>query len=340
MSLKQRILAFTKTGLFIIEHYGARRESENILHQGLDKVIDEACLQNPWFTQTFVKESLLSLASMLSEKELQKLCEQKETNEQKTVALICAGNIPCVAFHDVLCTLLSGHTALIKLSSDDALLLPFFLKLLVHYEPSLEQNIRFTDRKMNGFDAVIATGSNNSAQYFEQYFGKYPHIIRKNRSSVAILDGSESKEDLKALGLDIFLYFGLGCRNVSKLLVPKEYQFDLFFESIIDYAFVVNNNKYANNYEYQRAILLLESEKFLDNNFLILRNSANIHAPTGCLYYENYNDKNDLASYLKQNKNEIQCIVGKGYTPFGYSQSPVITDFADGINTWDFLVSL
>lgn len=340
MSLKQRITAFTKTAVFINEHYGIPKESEIILHQGLDKVINEACLQNPWFTQTFVKESLMSLASMLTEEELERLCKQKETKNKKTVAIICAGNIPCVAFHDILCTLLCGHTALIKLSSDDAILLPFFLRLLVHYEPTLEEKIRFSERKMNNFDAVIATGSNNSALYFEQYFGKYPNIIRKNRSSVAILDGSESKEELKNLGRDVFLYFGLGCRNVSKLLVPTNYQFDLFFEAIIDYSYVISNNKYANNYEYQRAILLLESEKFLDNNFLILKKSDKIHAPAGCLFYENYNQKSELNAYLKQHENEIQCIVGKEHTPFGYSQSPVITDFADGINTWDFLVSL
>ena len=340
MSLKQRIDAFSKTGLFINQHFSSSNAHEDILHQGFDAIIRQACVHNAWFTENFVKESLLSIASLLDTENLKSFTKNSETKDPKTIAVIAAGNIPCVAFHDILCVLLSGHTLLLKLSSDDAILIPFLLKLLLHFEPSLDQQIRIADGKITNFDAVIATGSNNTAVHFENYFKKYPKIIRKNRSSVGILKGDESKEELFALGKDIFTYFGLGCRNVSKLWVPENYDFKNFFEAILDHGSVLENNKYMNNYEYQRAIYLLESMKFLDNNFLLVRENKEIHSPVACLYYETYDNLNTIQAYLKEKASEVQCVVGKDFIPFGYSQRPVITDFADGINTWDFLVSL
>lgn len=340
MTLKQRIQGFVQVGLFINRHFNEQRTSETQLHQGLEKLIEMAHIYNNWFIPEFVKESLINISSLLKEEELIKFSTSIKEKDPKTIAIICAGNVPIVCFHDILCVLLSGNIALIKLSSDDNLLMPFFLKLLTHYQPEFETQILFAEGKLGAFDAVIATGSNNTAGHFKYYFGKYPHIIRKNRSSIAVLTGKESTQDLKDLGKDIFLYFGLGCRNVSKLLVPKGYNFNTFFESIVDYGFVVNNKKYGNNYDYHRAIYLLESMEFLDNNFLMIKENQDLHSPVGVLYYQYYDNEKEINTYLDSIKDDLQCIVGAKNIPFGYSQQPVITDFADNVNTLEFLVNL
>jgi Acyl-CoA reductase (LuxC) len=277
---------------------------------------------------------------MLAAKEVEVFCQVIEERPIKTVAIVCAGNIPLVCFHDVLCVLLCGHRVLIKMSSDDNVLLPFILKLLVHYESGFEEKILFATGKLSDFDAIIATGSNNTSNYLNYYFSKYPHIIRKSRTSVAVLNGNETSEDLKNLGHDIFDYYGLGCRNVSKVLVPKDYSFNHFFESIVDFGSVVNNKKYGNNYDYYRSIYLLESEKFLDNNFLILKESQHLFSPVSVLFFQSFNSANEQLNYIKNNENSIQCVIGKDFIPFGYSQQPVISEFADKINTVDFLLNL
>jgi hypothetical protein len=341
MTLKQRIDAFTAVGGFISRHYnGGRNSAEERLHEGFEKVVEAAGIYNNWFIPKFVNDAVFNTGAYLTPASLESFCASLKETDPKVVAVICAGNIPMVAFHDIMCVLLTGHTALIKLSSDDNVLIPFFLKLLVHYQPAIEHQIRFAEGKLEKFDAVIATGSNNTSQHFRYYFGKYPNIIRHSRTSVAILTGSESEEDLKGLGYDIFSYFGLGCRNVSKLYVPKNYVFNKFFESVIDYGFVVNNKKYGNNYDYHRAIYLLEKIPFLDNNFVMVRESPELHSPVGVIYYEQYEDTEALSGILSRNTSDIQCIVGKGHIPFGYSQRPVISDFADNIDTRHFLVNL
>lgn len=341
MTLKQRIEGFVKIGGFISRHYShTHLPTETALHEGLDKVIEIAESYNNWFIPKFVNEAIKNIGLLLKDDELTRFCLNITEHKQKTVALVCAGNIPLVCFHDILCVLLSGNKVLIKLSADDKVLPPFFLKLLAHYEPAFEENILFADGKLSNFDAVIATGSDNTATHLHYYFGKYPNIIRKNRSSVAILNGDESKDDLEKLGIDIFQYFGLGCRNVSKLLVPQGYSFNSFFEAIVNFGYVVNNKKYGNNYDYHRAIYLLESIPFLDNNFLMIRENTDLHSPVGVVYYQFYKSKEDLKAYLEGNSTQIQCIVGDDYIPFGYSQQPVISDFADNINTLDFLVNL
>jgi len=341
MTLKQRIKGFVEVGLFINRHFsGTQNAGEAHLHQGLDKVIETAHIYNNWFIPKYVNDALFNIGIYLTEEQLTGFSTRITEKAPKTVALVCAGNIPLVCFHDVLCVLLSGNKALIKLSSDDKVLLPFFLKLLTHYEPLFEEQICFSDGKLSNFDAVIATGSDNTASHLHYYFGKYPNIIRKSRSSAAILTGNESREDLKNLGTDIFQYFGLGCRNVSKVLVPQNYKFDTFFESIVDFGFVVNNNKYGNNYDYHRAIFLLESMAFLDNNFLIVKESPDLHSPVGVLYYQHYSNESEIKDYLRLHAEQLQCVIGKGFIPFGYSQRPVITDFADNVNTLEFLVNL
>lgn len=340
MILKQRIQAFARVGQFIDDHFRDAVTTEPQLHEGLEKVIQAAYVYNGWFTPIFVKHAVQSIGRILTEESLQTFCGNMPEREAKTVAVICAGNIPMVGFHDIMCVLLSGNKALIKLSSDDNVLLPFFLKLLTHYEPAFESFIFIADGKLASFDAVIATGSNNTATHFQQYFGKYPHIIRKNRTSVAILDGKETTEDIRHLGEDIFLYYGLGCRNVSKLFVPEGYSFNAFFEAILAFGYVSENKKYSNNYEYHRAIYLLEQHQFLDNNFVMVKESAELHSPVAVIHFSYYKQPEDVAKYIEQHTSEIQCVVGKGHIPFGYSQRPVISDFADGVNTLDFLVTL
>jgi hypothetical protein len=341
MNREQRIRAFSKVGGFLRRHLtGATQPPEAILHEGFDKIIETAHSYNNWFIPNFVKEAVQGISTWLTEAELEKLLAGRETAKARTVAIICAGNIPMVGFHDIMCTLLAGHKALIRLSSDDKALIPFLLKLLCHYEPGFEKQYQYAEQKVTGFDAVIATGSNNTAVHFEYYFGKYPRIIRRSRTSVAVLDGTETQAELKLLAKDIFLYFGLGCRNVSKLLVPQDYTFDFFFESLIDYAFVINNNKYGNNYDYNRAIYLLSGDKFLDNNFLLLKEDAGLFSPVAVLFYERFGSAGAVEDYLLANGQNLQCIVGKNRTPFGYSQQPVITEFADNTDTLAFLVNL
>jgi len=341
MTLKQRIEGFVQVGLFIKRHYNATAEPNEIqLHQGLDKIVETAHVYNNWFIPKFVNEAICGVGGFLKSEELLEFTKGLTETPVKTVALICAGNIPLVCFHDVLCVLLSGHKAMIKLSSDDNILLPFFLKLLCHYEPGFGEQIYFADGKLGKFDAIIATGSDNTASHLHYYFGKYPNIIRKSRTSVAVLNGNETKEELKNLGKDVFQYFGLGCRNVSKICIPAGYSLDVFFESMIDFSFVVNNKKYGNNYDYHRAIYLLESVAFLDNNFLMLRESLELYSPVATLFYQFYKSESEVNQYLETKRDHIQCIIGKNFIPFGYSQQPVISDFADNVNTLEFLVNL
>lgn len=283
---------------------------------------------------------------MLREKELSDFASQvKPLKNQKTIAVIMAGNIPAVGFHDLLCVLLSGHRMLIKLSSDDALLIPYFVEQLVRFEPLISKQVKYTEGKLENFDAVIATGSNNSARHFEHYFGKYPHIIRKNRTSVTVLSGGETKEELHALGHDIFDYFGLGCRNVSKVFVPKGYRPDTLFEGIYPFSYVIENKKYANNYEYNRAVYLLNKEPFLDNNFLIVKSGKDLHSPVGVLFYEEYEGEAAVLERLAATSEEIQCVVTNmplsvTKVPLGSAQKPSVFTFADNVNTIGFLNNL
>jgi hypothetical protein len=345
MNPVQRIEAFVQCGLFIQRHFKPEewKKEEKGLHEGLDHLIAMSLTFNGWFIPEFVKESLLGIAQMLDRPVIEGFAKNiRPASQPRTVALIMAGNIPMVGFHDLLCVLLSGNKALVKLSSDDHVLMPFFVKLLDHYQSGFSHFVKYAEGKLVNFDAVIATGSNNTSKYFEYYFGKYPHIIRKNRTSVAVLNGKESEQDLKNLGRDVFLYFGLGCRNVSKLLVPKNYKFDSLFEAMFDYKFVIDNKKYGNNYEYNRAIYLLNSDEFLDNNFLIIKKDKGLFSPVSVLFWEEFDSEKGVNDYLTANKDQLQCIVGKGkgMIPFGYSQRPVITEYADGVNTLEFLVNL
>lgn len=307
----------------------------------LQRVINRQVQFNGWFTKESVQQSLSAIGGWLEKDQLNEWLKNYSWNEHpKRVGIIMAGNIPLVGFHDFLCAVTSGNIAVCKMSSDDKTLLPELVSVLYHFLPELEERIVLSTGKIGEIDAVIATGSNNSLLYFEQYFGKYPHIFRKNRTSVAILDGNESEEELTRLGEDIFSYFGLGCRNVSHLLVPEGYDFPPFFKGIFPHGEIINHFKYGNNYDYNKTIHLMNQIPLLDNNFVLLRESEDLHSPLAMIHYHFYKNEEDIKNYLEQHEASIQVIAGKGNTPFGSAQCPALTDYADGVDTMKWLETL
>jgi acyl-CoA reductase LuxC len=301
---------------------------------------------NGWYTPEHVYFAVQSWAEALTAENLDQWLSAYDIHEHipKTVGLILAGNIPLVGFHDFLCVLISGHKALVKLSSNDQKLLPFLAKYLIVVDGRFSDYIAFTEGKMEGFDAVIATGSNNTARYFEYYFKDKPAIIRKSRNSVAVLDGSESKEQMIALGEDVFRYFGLGCRNVSKIFIPENYNFDQFFNGMFPYQDVIKYEKYANNYDYNKAVFLMSNFKLLDNEFLTIKEDPGYASPISSVFYEFYDDISELKTRLENDKDQIQCIVSNNLMessiPFGKTQKPELWDYADDVDTLKFLVNL
>jgi len=309
----------------------------------LNRIIETHVHHNGWFTENNIRRSLFAWSEELTTDKISRWLERYtwgDTGEARKVGVICAGNLPLVGLHDVLSVLLCGHTAFVKLSSDDNLLMPALMKILMRFDQSVEQQIVFATGLMKDMQAVIATGSNNTSRYFEQYFGHLPHIIRKSRTSVAILNGAETDEELKALGRDVFAYFGLGCRNVSKLYIPKGFQVDRIFNAFFEYNAIIHHHKYANNYDYNKAVWLLNNEKLLDNGFLLLKEETSLASPTGSLYYEYYDDESELRINLETRATEIQCVVSHSDIPFGGSQRPALWDYADGVDTLEFLLSI
>ena len=310
-------------------------------------IFDKAEQQNSWFTRANVIFAFKSWSEALSENNVQQWLSQyqlPQTTSPKKILIIMAGNLPLVGFHDLLCVLVSGHKAIVKLSSDDGVLLPYLIKQMKAFAPEWAEAVAFTDDKVTEYDAVIATGSDNTARYFEYYFGKKPHIIRKNRHSVAVLTGEETPEELQDLGKDIFLYYGLGCRSVSKLFVPQGYDFDLLFQAIYPYKDIIEEQKYANNYDYNKAVYLMSLYKLLENGFLLLKEDEHYGSPIATLFYEYYTNKEALKKKLATDREKIQCIVGHnfidGEIPFGQTQTPKLWDYADGVNTLTFLLNL
>ena len=335
MHIDQRIKAFASLGNFL----------RNIAAEEFQSITVNVRNENPWFTESSVGMALSAIGENLTEYSLKNWLKNYDfsiTRDAK-VALVLAGNIPAVAFHDIMCVLLSGNTAVIKLSSKDRFLIKYILDKLCGFEPELARQIIINEDQLKGFDAVIATGSDNTSRYFEYYFGKYPHIIRKNRTSVAVLSGSETGDELNALGKDVFAYFGLGCRNVSKLFVPEGYVFNTLFESWEPFKEIINHHKYCNNYDYQKSILLVNREKFLDNGFVILQPSERIVSPISVVYHEAYRDLDHLGQLLEGIGDKVQTIVGNGpltRVRFGDAQCPAVSDYADNVDTLRFLESL
>jgi hypothetical protein len=321
-------------------------QNNDTFFDSFEALLELSQSHNGWFTKEQVCFAVNSWAEALTKSNLNQWLSNYDFSKvtPKTVGLILAGNIPLVGFHDFLSVLISGHTVLVKTSSNDQHLIKFLAKYLIVTEPELANRITFTDGKLENFDAVIATGSNNTARYFEYYFKNKPSIIRKNRNSVAILNGNESHEDLVNLGEDIFRYFGLGCRNVSKLFVPKGYNFDAFFKAIFEYQDVIHYEKYSNNYDYNKAVFLMSNFKLLDNGFLTLKEDSSYSSPISSVFYENYDSLPDLINRLKKDEDQIQCIVSNGLTEnsiaFGQTQKPQLWDYADNVNTLEFLISV
>ncbi len=334
---KELIEALDKLSYFLSE------ESDEI-----NSWIDSAKNTNTWFTQAEIKRALSAWSESLKREQVENWVSAYEIKEvePKKIGLVLAGNIPMVGFHDVLTVLLSGHIAYIKLSSQDNVLIVKILEYLIKELPSVEKQIVYAER-LNDVDAVIATGSNNTAQHFEQYFKSIPKIIRSNRNSIAVLNGNESFEDVQGLGFDIFSYYGQGCRNVSKLYLPKEYDITKLLDQLQAYEYVIDHHKYFNNYNYYKSIYLVNREEHLDTGYVMLRESKNLQAPLSVIYYERYDSIENLESSLNEIKDTIQCVVSNmnlniesPIFKFGDSQCPALNDYADGVDTLQFLIDL
>ena len=345
MNLNNRITLFVKLGRFFSDYINNNLES--LEKNKFDKAINESILHNSFFSKKNILKSLLSWSNVLTKKSIHNFLSNyliKIKKREKKIAIIMAGNIPLVGFHDFFCVIISGNFAVIKLSSKDSHLFKFILSFLVKENPDFDTKFDVVESKLQIFDAVIATGNNISANQFELYFKKYPKIIRKNRHSIAILNGNETKKEIELLANDIFYYYGLGCRNVSKIFIPNNYNLDILFKSFVLWNEVINKNSYSNNYNYYRAIYLLNKEVFFDNGFVLLKESEKIGSPVGTIYFEYYKSDNQIKEMIKKNNEKIQCIVSNNNYPktikFGETQMPNLNDFADDIDTFNFLLKL
>lgn len=331
MNIKERINLLAGLGEYFVMN-----------DETLRAIKQKAHMENPWFSIKFIDLALKNITENFLQKNLLEAWiapyEIKDDRQPKKVGIVMAGNIPLVGFHDLLCVFISGHKAIIKPSSKDETLIKHIAQRLIEWNEEAKNYIIFAENLKN-CDAFIATGSNNSSRYFEYYFSKYPNIIRRNRTSVAVLTGSETEEDLNLLADDIQLYYGMGCRNVTKIFVPEGYDFIALLDALRRYNHFADFHKYRNNYDYQLALLIMNRKFYMTNDSIVLTENESIFAPVSQLNYSYYNESVDLAESLRNNT-DIQCIVGKDFTPFGQSQSPLLTDYADGADTMQFLKSL
>ncbi|EEI90287.1 Acyl-CoA reductase (LuxC) [Sphingobacterium spiritivorum ATCC 33300] len=333
MTKEQRIHAFAELGKQLLNP-----SSE------FSEIMTRAETRNSWYTVSNVQNAVTAIANNLTTEQLSNwLAPYPDITTDKTVGMVLAGNIPLVGFNDILCVLIAGFKAQIKVSSDDAGLTSAVLQLLITIEPRFSDAIHIAER-LSDFDLVIATGSDNSSRYFEYYFGKKPHIIRKNRNSVAVISGSETKEQLEGLGHDIFDYFGLGCRSVSKILIPKDYDVAHLFEGIASFEAIQHHNKYVNNYDYNKSLYLINRDKHYDNGFVLLKQDTRTASPLAVVFYEEYDNIADVENYLNKHAEQIQCVtsaldlqVNVPLFALGDSQCPALDDYADGVNTLEFL---
>jgi hypothetical protein len=331
MNLQNRIALIQKLDIYLQQDDAEWQDAKQRAQQ-----------QNPWFTQVFIDIAVKNIREIFLQKNsLQQWADHYHLDDNidpKNVGVVMAGNIPLVGFHDFLCVFISGHKQTIKLSSKDEVLLKFLVEKLYSFDEEVRHIVSFA-AMLKGCDAFIATGSNNSARYFDQYFGKYPSIIRRNKTSVAVISGNETAEELDKLSDDIHLYFGLGCRNVTKLFVPKDYDFIPLLHSFNRYKYFGDHDKYRNNYDYQLSIMLLNKIYYMTNGSTLLVEATAAFSPIGVVNFEFYEDKEKVAELL-ENQEDIQCVVGHGFIPFGEAQSPGLFSYADGVDTMQFLLSL
>lgn len=329
MTLGERIRCFVELGHLINQP------------EWRSAVLPRAAAHNGWFTARQTSNALDALTGWLTQQALNKWVSRYplENLQPKTIGVVMAGNIPAVGFHDFLSVLISGHRLLAKTSSQDNVLIPSMARELIRMDARWESIIRFEER-IGSCDAVIATGSNNSARYFEYYFRDRPLLLRKSRSSMAVLDGTESPDELSALGADIFSYYGLGCRSVSRILLPATFELDRLIGPLLPFEWVMENHKYANAYTYQRALLMMDQQLFTDNGFCVFRESDALASPVSVLHIGRYRDALHLQELKDSVRNDLQCIVGHGYTSFGQSQYPALDDYADGTDTMSFLIGV
>ncbi|MGD0342477.1 MAG: hypothetical protein ABSA76_12305 [Bacteroidales bacterium] len=339
MNLKDRIESFSKLGEILRDSLAGK---ETKYSSELIQLIEIQHLKNPWFTPDNVRMAVMAIAEQLTKENLTEWTSHyTELNNERNpvkVGLIMAGNIPMVGFHDFLSVLISGNDPIVKASSKDLELMHFTGDILIDINPAFGDKIEFTEGSLSGFDVIIATGSDNTSRYFEYYFGKYPNIIRKNRNSIAMLNGTETDDELEALGMDVFSYFGLGCRNVSKIFVPAGYDFSRMLKVWDKYSDLIRHSKYASNYDFSKAVYLVNREKFIDAGFVLLKENKGLSSPVAVLYYEHYNSLDEAERITEKLNEKIQCFCGKNHIPFGKAQFPSLWDYADGIDTLEFLL--
>jgi hypothetical protein len=350
---EQLINSFTRLGdEFLKASIQKERMPQGVQSSGsvLAEAIDKSFIHNPWFIPSFVRFAIAAWAEALKEEKVSQwirsyIPAKIEKKDPAVVGIIMAGNIPMVGLHDLICVLASGNHALIKLSSADDQLIPSVLETLYLFNPEFRERINFAEGPIKNFDAIIATGSNNSSRYFDYYFGKYPHIIRKNRNGVAVITGGETEENLRKLSDDIFMYFGLGCRNVSKLYLPDGFKIEDILPGFENYSFLSDLHKYRNNYDYQKSILLINRVPHLDNGFLLIKPDTALMSPISVVHTESYSSTESLNQQLFSLRDQIQCIISvsqevdHAILP-GQSQFPELWDYADGVDTMEFLMNL
>lgn len=341
MNREKQISGLAQLGFYINKFLEVKPENYNEIDEKFAALLRKSEIENSWFTQESQRFALKQWADLLTEENLNHwLSKYKPSHDSKKVGLILAGNIPMVGFHDVISVILSQHIALIKLSSKDRTILPFLLNKWQEFSEA-ELQYEFVE-KLQDFDAVIATGSNNTARYLEYYFKAHLSIIRKNRTSIAVLKGDETPEELQLLAEDIFRYYGLGCRNVTRLFIPQDFVIDGLFENFLNFKEIINHNKYANNYEYNRAIYLLNQERFWDNNFVMLKEDEALFSPLSVINFTRYKNIDEVKSFINENKENIQAIAAKpelglDSIALGEAQNPDLETYADHVDTMQFL---
>jgi len=349
MNLNERIETFVKFGRFLS---GLKDKNSNFMKEELEILnikIKSVEQNNNWFTRENILTSLTNLSTQLSVDNFDAWLTPynlNNTESNKKVLLVMAGNIPLVGFHDFISVLITGHRVVVKLSSNDNVLFPYLWKVICKINPKFSDKLdKIQEIKNKKFDAVIATGTDNSSRYFDYYFKNIRRIIRKNRSSIAIITGKESDLELKGLAEDIFLYFGLGCRNVSKIFIPRGYNLDRLFDVFFSFKEIINHKKYGNNYDYNKAVFLMGGHKIFENGFLLMKEDKLLKSPVSTLFYEYYEDLNHIKGYISENTDLLQCVVCsegliENHVHFGETQKPKLWNYSDNVDTIEFLMSI